>query len=587
MMDPVSLWAARYSLQVLVVVAAAALAATTLKQAPPRGRLSAWRGVLLLCLLLPLVPPRTVDLVLPMATDVSTGLGASGSIDVRAAVPHQWTVALWQLLLLGALVRGAWLAAGFARLGRLRADAGDAVGDDAVEPVWRTVAPTVDIRWHAHVAQPVTFGLRRPIVLLPPRLRSLGPDIRRAVVCHELLHAARRDWSWIVGEEIVRTIFWFHPAVWWLLSRIQLAREETVDARTVAITGSRQRYIEALLTFVGEPARMPAPLLARRPHVVLRIVQLKQEATMSRARLSLAAAIVGVVVVGSTWGVVSAVPLRTATRYRTPTPQVDAASSPVVYPILPNAPAPFARGRSDQQLAPPPPPPPPPPPAPADPALPRVVSERKPDYPTEALPYGIEATTIVKVAIAATGDVVSAQTVKWRLAFEREIDDPNYWASAPEKPFAVASEEAARQWKFAPIPAATTCDISFAFRTRRDGEPVMNTPVASSGVKFLEGGTPGVRSLRVGGAVKPPERVAYVPPQTPKRALDARIHGDVVVEVRVGTNGSVLEARVLRSIPMLDQAALDAVRRWRYTPTLLNGEPVEVVFVTTVNFTGQ
>src|SRR5690348_18167417 len=50
-------------------------------------------------------------------------------------------------------------------------------------------------------------------------------------------------------------------------------------------------------------------------------------------------------------------------------------------------------------------------------------SDLKPDYPTEALPYGIEATTIVKVTIAAAGDVVSAQTVKWRLAFEREIDD--------------------------------------------------------------------------------------------------------------------------------------------------------------------
>src|SRR5256885_514237 len=205
-MDPITLWVARYSVQVLIVVGAAAVASTALKYAPASARLSAWRGVLLLCLLLPLVPARTVDVVLPLAADTSAGVGAAESIGSRAIAPHQWTVALWQLLLLGALVRGVWLAAGFARLRGLRAHAGDPMADEAVAPLWQGLAPAVDIRWHEHVAQPVTFGLLRPIVLLPPRLRALGPDIRRAAVCHELLHAVRHDWFWIIGEEIVRTI---------------------------------------------------------------------------------------------------------------------------------------------------------------------------------------------------------------------------------------------------------------------------------------------------------------------------------------------------------------------------------------------
>jgi TonB family protein len=57
------------------------------------------------------------------------------------------------------------------------------------------------------------------------------------------------------------------------------------------------------------------------------------------------------------------------------------------------------------------------------------------------------------------------------------------------------------------------------------------------------------------------------------------------VEARIGEDGSVEDARVLRSIPLLDQAAIDAVMQWRFRPTLLNGKPVPVIMTVTVNFT--
>jgi len=55
----------------------------------------------------------------------------------------------------------------------------------------------------------------------------------------------------------------------------------------------------------------------------------------------------------------------------------------------------------------------------------------------------------------------------------------------------------------------------------------------------------------------------------------------------IGPDGRVKEAKVLRSIPLLDQAALDAVKQWQFTPTLLNGVPVPVIMTVTVNFTLQ
>lgn len=93
--------------------------------------------------------------------------------------------------------------------------------------------------------------------------------------------------------------------------------------------------------------------------------------------------------------------------------------------------------------------------------------------------------------------------------------------------------------------------------------------------------------IRVGGNVAPPARVSYVAPVYPETARGARVAGVVIIELTVGTDGRPTDARVMRSIAMLDQAAIDAVKQWRYAPTLLNGQAVPVILTVTVNFTLQ
>ena len=90
--------------------------------------------------------------------------------------------------------------------------------------------------------------------------------------------------------------------------------------------------------------------------------------------------------------------------------------------------------------------------------------------------------------------------------------------------------------------------------------------------------------IRVGGNIKPPVKVRDVQPTYPPAALAANVQGAVVLDAHIGVDGSVLDASVLRSIPLLDDAAVEAVRQWRYVPTLLNGAPVEVMVTVTVNF---
>jgi periplasmic protein TonB len=88
----------------------------------------------------------------------------------------------------------------------------------------------------------------------------------------------------------------------------------------------------------------------------------------------------------------------------------------------------------------------------------------------------------------------------------------------------------------------------------------------------------------VGGRVTAPARTHYAAPIYPPIAQSARVSGLVIIQATIGIDGAVVEARVLRSVPLLDEAALTAVRQWRYTPTRLNGEPVAVIMTVTVNF---
>jgi protein TonB len=139
-------------------------------------------------------------------------------------------------------------------------------------------------------------------------------------------------------------------------------------------------------------------------------------------------------------------------------------------------------------------------------------------------------------------------------------------------------------------------------------KPESNLPSVSEGVPGgVEGGVPGgvvggvvgglptapppppppQAPVRVGGAIKQPTKVKNVNPVYPPIAQSARVSGVVIIEATIGQDGRVKDAKVLRSIPLLDQAALDAVKQWQFTPTLLNGVPVAVIMTVTVNFTLQ
>jgi protein TonB len=116
----------------------------------------------------------------------------------------------------------------------------------------------------------------------------------------------------------------------------------------------------------------------------------------------------------------------------------------------------------------------------------------------------------------------------------------------------------------------------------------------------VEGGVPGgvvggvvgglpdapapVQAVRVGGQIKEPKKLKDVKPNYPDIAKQARVQGVVILECTISPQGKVTDVKVLRGIPLLDAAAIEAVKQWVYTPTLLNGVPVPVIMTVTVNF---
>ena len=170
--------------------------------------------------------------------------------------------------------------------------------------------------------------------------------------------------------------------------------------------------------------------------------------------------------------------------------------------------------------------------------------------------YAAEAIKAAQDAQAALDAELAAQDAKWFKSYDKAKE-----LAAAAK---AAGEKAAAE----------------AVAAREQAEAVAAKEKAEAEAREQEKAA----AVRVGGKIRPPTKVKDVKPVYPAAAKSAKVAGVVIIEATIGANGKVIAAKVLRSVPMLDEAALDAVRQWEFTPTLLNGKPVPVVMTVTINF---
>ena len=589
-----------YSLQIGLLVGLAGFVPSLLRLRFARARLVYWQILLAVCLVLPLMRPwQRVVISAPAVQSVTPAVIAVSSTPAsRPTLPRSELALL--AIAAGALIRLGWLAVGFRRLRRYRQNA----------ELWdRSPAWPAACLLSQEVASPVTFGWRKPVVLLPARFLDLDPRIQEAILCHEFLHVERRDWLFTVAEELLRALFWFHPAIWWVLGEIQLAREQAVDCQAIERTAARDEYVDALLRVAGVNSGIdlaPAPLFLRRRHFKQRVVSIFQENPMTKTRwISRLAA--GLALMGAAcWMVTGTFRLSAA-------PQVvnDAAGVTVDLggaALLHRAPV---------------------------------------NYPESAARKGVQGTVTVEATLDGDGNVRDARVL-----------------SGPEE-LRKASLQSVLQWHFAGGTAGATRIVNIAFQappasrldnvvdslqgelsrklaaapatakpTSTTGEPLTLDRIVIAGLSdemrtqllaslpFHEGDpvpvdfhmravaavkgfdehlsvntrfaggratltitAPGTAGPAVGGSANGPKLVSQVAPAYPPDAKAQGISGAVVLRALIGADGSVRNLEVVSGPPVLAMAAIEAVQQWTYQPTLLNGNPVETKTEITVNFT--
>jgi TonB family protein len=567
-----------YTAQVAIIAALGTLVAALLRVDAPGIRYAYWRLLLGACIVLPFVqrrwdPAELAPVVQAGASTVEVELDVAMSTTVAAgssAASVDWFWVAGAVILAGMALRVIWLAASLLSLRRMRALGRLAPASELHDELQRLLGTRAEIRYVDGLRQPVTFGAIRPVVLLPSALREHPDEIQRAVLCHELFHVQRRDWLWVLGEEAVRAALWFNPAVWWLIARVQLAREELVDELTVLATNRRRAYMEALLAFADETPLAPAAAFARRRHLFRRMVLLSKEGVMSSKRIAFSAVVMAIVMAAGSWYAVGAFPL---TRALVPAQQLLTDPGPLekqAKPVTPENP------------------------------VPRRVYSTDAYYPAEADLVGMSGTVMFRITIDELGRVAEVrQTSLLFRATNPEVrgavlratpetldavlqrHDPNLRTNLRAGVTAIerAAFDAVRQWRYDPPHDAP---LSFPVSIQVGTAPApVGAPSVSGQYVIPEG------AIRVGGNIKAPTKIRDVRPVYPELAQQARVQGVVIIEVVIGPDGNVQDAKILRSIPLLDEAALDAVRQWRFVPTLLNGVPIPVVMTVTVNFTVQ
>ena len=260
-----------------------AVAALLLRAAPvrsPRAVLMYLQALLGLCLLLPVLEPWRSATVTSRISAVAV---SNLRVPTLGAVAISLSTVMLVLLTTGVAVRLIWLAAGCWELRRYRRNARPPGAE--IAPLQEKLGVRAELGISSEISVPVTFGFRRPMVLLPTQWCDLDSASRTAIVCHELLHVRRNDWALHLAEEIIRTLAWFHPAIWWLIAEIRLAREQVVDRLVVDLTADRRSYAEVLLAFAGIDSAVRAPAFAHRRHLARRVKSILEEVTMTKSRL--------------------------------------------------------------------------------------------------------------------------------------------------------------------------------------------------------------------------------------------------------------------------------------------------------------
>jgi TonB family protein len=391
-----------------------------------------------------------------------------------------------------------------------------------------------------------TAGAFRPSILLPTHARHWSEARFRAVLGHELAHVARYDWLVQIAADLLRAAFWFNPLVWIACRRLRREAERACDDEVLAEGLPPQEYAEHLLALArlcrGSRSRWASAMpMAHASTLERRITAMLDPRLDRRAVSRRAFALAGGLLLAV------AIPVAAVRGAQTGPAALSGAIYDPTGAVLPaaalragqNAPAPLSGSIYDATGA----------------VMPGVAVTLE-DANQAKYPATSNATGRFEFPYVPPGRYVLAASLPGFRALRQEFE-----------------LSAARDWDRAIT--LQVGDLRETITVRESRTAAGPSPAA-----------PAASPVRIGGNIRAPSKVKDVKPVFPPAMRAAGREGVVPIEATIGVDGSVSSVRVLSAQvhPDFVLAAVDAVRQWRFTPTLLNGAPVEVKITVSVTF---
>ena len=454
-------------------------------------------------------------------------------------------------------------------------------------------------------SEPGVYGIWRPVLVLPEDMtRQLGPTEIEAVLAHELVHVARRDNLWSNMQMLVCCIFWFYPVVW-LLDRCLIAeRERSCDERVIRALGNSQAYASGLIKImsIGLGLQVAGVSSMAGANLKRRIENMKKTNRKAGLPASILLSSVAVLTVLLYFW---AAPLHKSIAQTTPSNLIieNSESSPLKIVSATVAGISVPPQQPTKNVT-------------AHLVKPKIVLKNNSD--------GFVSVYVLEFRKAGSGRFYLTRTdaglaPKGTDSIETNTSNTFLHSGEGEK--------------------VTRSDASWTVRLDvvrfKDGSvltlhpspippPVDHTPV---GVGNIVGGIPGEvsggksgeiargivggtsggvpggvvggrlssvgpvapppkpvkrDSIQIGGNAQESKLIRRVEPVYPEMAKQARVQGKVTLRIAVDEEGNVSDVSVIEGHPLLDDAAINAVRQWKYSPTFLNGKPVSVMAAVTV-----
>jgi TonB family protein len=535
--------------------------ALVLRRASAAIRHFVWTAALALLLLLPAalqlgsrwhVPlPAQAPAAWVSEVAVTTVAIAAKTAPSHAAAP--WLLIVW---LSGAVAAAAWFLSGAVRIMRMARQAA---------PVVYPPLSGVAIRESASVPVPLAWGLRRPVVLLPLEAREWPAERLRSAVLHEWTHIRRHDLQIQLLAQAVCSLYWFHPLVWLSARQLRRERERACDDAVLRAGIAPTEYASHLMELArGLAYRLPAPAMAERSDLETRVRALLDR-RRNRRPLNAAA--------GAAIAACGLAMLLPAALVRADVRKIARPTAPpaIPAPVVVNPPStPMVKMQE------------------RPPAPPRLVAQAASSRQTLVKSAPVVTAPISGVVLDPTsarvaGCQVTASSIDGSNVVQTTRTDPSggyKFDSLPRGQYLLRFEAPG----FAP--ALAVADAGRLYVRLAVGSLAESVTVAGQKPPVVGAAPPPApQRIRIGGNVQPARLISQTPPVYPGELQQLGIEGPVVIKAVITEAGEPRNLAVVNSVdPRLDQAAIAAVKQWRYEPTLLNGEPVAVETTVTVDF---